>query len=178
MEACSKEEIHQLQAAQNSTQMIQDKMLDVSQMKLAFFIDGRNLQPNLVRPSICLLTLIYFFIDKFRSQNYVNIKHNFHFSGSYRECFSRSYKLGIRARPIKLTPTCELQRTQRDPSSSIRACLCTTSNCNILDTEKAQFRNASSNSNTRVVGKLFRYFAFESVFFCSRSNQLTSSISN
>ena len=86
-------------------------------------------------------------------------------TGSYRECFSRSYKLGIRSRPIKLTPTCELQRTQRDPSSSIRACLCTTSNCNILDTEKAQFRNTSSNSQTKVVGNLFEYFAFTTIFF-------------
>ena len=91
----------------------------------------------------------------------------FSFPGSYRECFSRSYKLGIRSRPIKLTPTCELQRTQRDPSSSIRACLCTTSNCNILDSEQAQFRNTSSNAKTKVVGKIFCYIAFQSVFFLS-----------
>ena len=90
----------------------------------------------------------------------------FYFSGSYRECFSRSYKLGIRSRPIKLTPTCELQRTQRDPSSSIRACLCTTSNCNILDSENAQFRNTSSNAKTKVVGKILHYIAFQSVFIC------------
>ena len=132
-------------------------------MKLASFIDGKNLRLNLV--SILLSSIAfnksfhYQILYHWLSVWILNdISIFFNVTGSYRECFSRSYKLGIRARPIKLTPTCELQRTQRDPSSSIRACLCTTSNCNILDSEKSQFRNTSSNSQTRVVGKILQLF--------------------
>ena len=62
-EACSKEEIRQHQDAQNSTQMIQDRKLDVNQMKLAYFIDGKNLQLNLVRK---LFSYTHSFIDLFR----------------------------------------------------------------------------------------------------------------
>ena len=80
------------------------------------------------------------------------------FSGSYRECFPRSYKLGIRTKPITVTKRCELQRTQRDPTSSIRACLCTTNNCNILESEK-QSQRISSKKETprRTLGKMLHF---------------------
>lgn len=51
-------------------------------------------------------------------------------SGEIRECFSTSFKLGRRNNPVKVTPRCELQRTQSDPGSSIRACICTSDYCN------------------------------------------------
>ena len=43
-----------------------------------------------------------------------------------------------------------LQRTQRDPTSSIRACLCTSDNCNILNSERLLLNNSTA---TKVVGK-------------------------
>ena len=105
----------------------------------------------------------------------LSLKHSYFscFSGSYRECFSRSYKLGIRSRPIKVTEKCELQRTQRDPTSSIRACLCTTSNCNILDAEKAEFTNIESQPSpeTKVVGKIFQTFIMQSNLFSLSSTK-------
>ena len=67
-----------------------------------------------------------------------NIIQNFTFSiismifsqGVFRECFSTSFQLGRRSSPVKVTDTCQLQRTQGDPNSSIRACICTTNFCN------------------------------------------------
>ena len=65
------------------------------------------------------------------------------YTGSYRECFPTSYKLGIQNQPVRVTKTCELQRTQRDPRSTIRACLCTSDRCNIVPSEV--FGNDKSN---------------------------------
>ena len=50
--------------------------------------------------------------------------------GVFRECFSTSFQLGRRSSPVKVTNTCQLQRTQSDPNSSIRACICTSNFCN------------------------------------------------
>ena len=52
------------------------------------------------------------------------------FLGEIRECFPTTFKLGRRNRPIKVTDDCQLQRTQNDPNSSIRACICTSDYCN------------------------------------------------
>ena len=54
-----------------------------------------------------------------------------HSMGSYRECFSSSIILGHPDDPIIPQPHCRLAKTQRDPTSSIQACLCTTDYCNI-----------------------------------------------
>ena len=40
--------------------------------------------------------------------------------------------------PINPMPTCKLSRTQADPRSSIRACMCTQDFCNIVDDGKFQ----------------------------------------
>ena len=53
--------------------------------------------------------------------------------GVFRECFSTSFKLGRRSNPVQVTSTCQVQRTQSDPKSSIRACICTTDFCNGQD---------------------------------------------
>ena len=90
--------------------------------------------------------------------------YHFIFAGSYRECFSRSYKLGIRSQPIKVTPNCVLQRTQRDPTSSIRACLCTSDNCNILNSERRLLNNSTA---TKVVGKKCSQEFFASYVYLS-----------
>ena len=50
--------------------------------------------------------------------------------GSYRECFPSNIILGHPDDPIIPQPRCRLAKTQRDPRSSIRACLCTTDHCN------------------------------------------------
>ena len=52
--------------------------------------------------------------------------------GSYRECFSTSIQLGHSSYPVSPAPSCELVRTQADPRSSIRACVCTQDFCNIV----------------------------------------------
>ena len=52
------------------------------------------------------------------------------FSGEIRECFPTTFKLGRRNNPVKVTDNCQLQRTQNDPNSSIRACICTSDYCN------------------------------------------------
>ena len=54
-------------------------------------------------------------------------------SGSYRECFSSNIILGHPADPIIPQPRCKLAKTQNNPSSSTRACLCTTDYCNLED---------------------------------------------
>ena len=41
-------------------------------------------------------------------------------------------QLGKEDFPITPSPTCELARTQSDPRSSIRACMCTQDFCNIV----------------------------------------------
>ena len=52
------------------------------------------------------------------------------FLGEIRECFPTTFKLGRRNNPVKVTDNCQLQRTQNDPNSSIRACICTSDYCN------------------------------------------------
>ena len=63
------------------------------------------------------------------------------FSGSFRECFSTGFKLGRPEAPIRVTRSCELQRTQGDPASTIRACICTSNFCN----------DVNNNNNNRFV---------------------------
>ena len=53
-----------------------------------------------------------------------------YFLGEIRECFPTTFKLGRRNNPVKVTDNCQLQRTQNDPNSSIRACICTSDYCN------------------------------------------------
>ena len=55
---------------------------------------------------------------------------HFTIKGVFRECFSTSFKLGRRSNPVKVTNSCQLQRTQSDPKSTIRACICTSDYCN------------------------------------------------
>ena len=45
-------------------------------------------------------------------------------------------QLGQDSFPINPLPTCKLSRTQADPRSSIRACMCTQDFCNIVDDGK------------------------------------------
>ena len=54
-----------------------------------------------------------------------------HYLGSYRECFSSNIILGHPEDPIIPQPRCKLAKTQRDPTSSTQACLCTTDLCNL-----------------------------------------------
>ena len=49
-----------------------------------------------------------------------------------RECFSSSIQLGHSSYPVNPAPSCDLVRTQADPRSSIRACVCTQDFCNIV----------------------------------------------
>ena len=58
--------------------------------------------------------------------------------GSYRECFSTSIQLGHSNYPVNPLPTCQLSRTQADPRSSIRACVCTQDFCNIVSDGKRE----------------------------------------
>ena len=59
--------------------------------------------------------------------------------GSYRECFNTAIQLGQPSFPINPSPVCDLRRTQSDPRSTIRACLCTQDFCNIVPDGKNQF---------------------------------------
>ena len=51
-------------------------------------------------------------------------------AGAFRECFSKRILLGSARNPINVTAECRLERTQGDPDSTIRACLCTKDLCN------------------------------------------------
>ena len=51
-------------------------------------------------------------------------------AGAFRECFSKRILLGAASNPINVTEKCRLERTQDDPNSTIRACLCTKDLCN------------------------------------------------
>ena len=71
--------------------------------------------------------------------------------GSYRECFPSNIILGHPDDPIIPQPKCRLAKTQRDPRSSIRACLCTTDNCNTEEeAELEEERNPREFSKTSV----------------------------
>jgi len=50
--------------------------------------------------------------------------------GSFRECFDVSVTLGLETSPVTPQATCVPQKTQADPESTIRACLCTSDLCN------------------------------------------------
>ena len=67
-------------------------------------------------------------------------KHIFHAflfsSGSYRECFQANIILGHPDDPVIPQPDCRLAKTQKDSTSSIRACLCTEDYCNIEEEGK------------------------------------------
>jgi hypothetical protein len=56
--------------------------------------------------------------------------------GSFRECFSTTFQLGQPSSPIRVTKNCDLQRTQGDPASSIRACICTSNFCNDVNPDR------------------------------------------
>lgn len=51
-------------------------------------------------------------------------------TGAFRECFSKDIRLGMKNKPVEVSERCNLQRTQADRASTIRACLCTTDYCN------------------------------------------------
>ena len=80
--------------------------------------------------------------------------------GSYRECFSSSIILGHPDDPIIPQPDCRLAKTQRDPTSSIQACLCTTDYCNIEDEASD---DGSSVGNIQRQSKLSRVISSDSV---------------
>ena len=74
-----------------------------------------------------------------------------HQMGSYRECFPSNILLGHPDDPIIPQPKCRLAKTQRDPRSSIRACLCTTDHCNTEEeAELEEDRSPRVVSNTVV----------------------------
>ena len=68
-------------------------------------------------------------------------------SGVIRECFSTSFKLGQRSQPVQVTPFCQLQRTQSDASSSIRACICTEDFCNDEPADNNQIGKDPTGNN-------------------------------
>ena len=69
--------------------------------------------------------------------------------GSYRECFPSNIILGHPDDPIIPQPRCRLAKTQRDPRSSIRACLCTTDHCNTE--EEAELEQERRPKLTRLI---------------------------
>ena len=74
-------------------------------------------------------------------------------SGVIRECFSTSFKLGQRSQPVQVTPFCQLQRTQSDASSSIRACICTEDFCNDEPADSNQIGNPGNKTITDLLLK-------------------------
>ena len=107
----------------------------------------------------------------------------FLFIGEIRECFPTTFKLGRRNRPIKVTNECQLQRTQNDPNSSIRACICTSDYCN--DDLSANKNQVGGNNNLlhsfHTIHKVTKFFRMDqSLAFNPHENilvfiQITSS---
>ena len=85
-------------------------------------------------------------------------------SGVIRECFSTSFKLGQRSQPVQVTPFCQLQRTQSDASSSIRACICTEDFCNDEPADNNQIGKDSTGNNPNGALKILTFFS--KALFC------------
>ena len=79
-------------------------------------------------------------------------------SGVIRECFSTSFKLGQRSQPVQVTPFCQLQRTQSDASSSIRACICTEDFCNDEPADSNQIGNPGNKTITDPLAEKFCFY--------------------
>ena len=85
-------------------------------------------------------------------------------SGVIRECFSTSFKLGQRSQPVQVTPFCQLQRTQSDASSSIRACICTEDFCNDEPADNNQIGKDPTGNNPNGALKILTFFS--KALFC------------
>ena len=93
-----------------------------------------------------------------------------------RESFSSSIQLGHSSYPVSPAPSCELVRTQADPRSSIRACVCTQDFCNIVPdgrSEESQVvsldlsrqNSARGRSISRPVKSLLAFLVLFRAFF-------------
>ncbi len=73
--------------------------------------------------------------------------------GAFRECFQDDVQLGLATNPVKPGAVCRPQRTQADPASSIRACLCTTDLCNDVQGIYDDVRNVTAAASGDEEGK-------------------------
>ena len=134
------------------TGSIRPNVPDVNPMKDVSCTLGKNPPRKKVCPGASLLT------------HFVFLHKNCFCSGVIRECFSTSFKLGQRSQPVQVTPFCQLQRTQSDPSSSIRACICTEDFCNDEPADNNQIGNDPTGNNPNGTMKILT--SFSKALFC------------
>ena len=87
-------------------------------------------------------------------------------AGAFRECFSKRILLGAARNPINVTEECHMERTQDDPSSTIRACLCTKDLCNhggvaepkAISGKDAMRPDDQNETNTRTNDSIYLYY--------------------
>ena len=88
-------------------------------------------------------------------------------AGAFRECFSKRILLGAASNPINVTEECRLERTQDDPNSTIRACLCTKDLCNhggpkepkAISSGKDAMRMTKNETNARTFDSIYLHLS-------------------